>query len=370
MTNSSSVPSPAGGIRSFFVSLQPFLNRTGTFFVDPVEHSIARLIGMTEARKQLLLPFQRAAGKLFVAAVDPAVAVNSRWFKELQEHGTDTIVLCRVLQEDLDLAILRVYGQFGREEATANDKRLGGILLQRGKLSGSQLIGALDLQQATGIRLGAILSSTNSVTSWDVAEALALQKSLPAIELMDFAGLSSLMHDPSLGEIWKSIPDSFWHRHLTVPVAKDGRTLMVAMVDPDDTEALVKLAAASHCSIRVMVTGYRDIVAALAIRFSKQYEADSRMALAERQPEESAHQRMSKGQLGSLVGLALIILVGAFMQPILTFTVVAALVQLIYGANSLFRLWLMQRSAQLEPDFMVNNVDLTEMRPVSWKSVV
>ena len=64
-------------------------------------------------------------------------------------------------------------------------KRLGEILIERGKLDAGSLERALRLQQESGERLGALLVTLGIVAPRDVADALAVQLDLP---LLDGAG--------------------------------------------------------------------------------------------------------------------------------------------------------------------------------------
>ena len=61
-------------------------------------------------------------------------------------------------------------------------KRIGDILIERGKLDAATLERALRLQQESGERLGALLVTLGVVAQRDVAEALAAQLELPLVD--------------------------------------------------------------------------------------------------------------------------------------------------------------------------------------------
>src|SRR6516162_1812929 len=60
-------------------------------------------------------------------------------------------------------------------------KRIGEILIERGKLDAAGLERALRLQQETHEKLGALLVTLGIVAQRDVAEALATQLDLPLV---------------------------------------------------------------------------------------------------------------------------------------------------------------------------------------------
>ena len=62
-------------------------------------------------------------------------------------------------------------------------KRLGEILIERGKLDAAGLERALRLQQDSGEKLGALLVTLGACAQRDVAEALAAQLGLPLVDV-------------------------------------------------------------------------------------------------------------------------------------------------------------------------------------------
>ncbi len=71
-------------------------------------------------------------------------------------------------------------------------KRLGEILIERGKLDAAGLDRALRLQQESGEKLGALLVTLGVVAQRDVAEALAAQLGLPLVEAAGYPELPIL----------------------------------------------------------------------------------------------------------------------------------------------------------------------------------
>jgi MSHA biogenesis protein MshE len=61
-------------------------------------------------------------------------------------------------------------------------RRLGELLMDREGLSEDQVQEALDLQSATGLKLGEVFTMTGMVSTRSVADALAEQLSMPVVD--------------------------------------------------------------------------------------------------------------------------------------------------------------------------------------------
>jgi len=79
-------------------------------------------------------------------------------------------------------------------------------------------------------RIGAILIETNKLTEEQVVRVLSLQLDIPHIERIDI--------DQIPDEIVQRIPISFAKQHTVLPLSRVGDTVMVAIDDPLDTDAL------------------------------------------------------------------------------------------------------------------------------------
>ena len=71
-------------------------------------------------------------------------------------------------------------------------KRIGEILIERGRLDAAGLERGLRVQQETGEKLGAMLVTLGLVAQRDVAEALAWQLDLPLVEAAAYPELPIL----------------------------------------------------------------------------------------------------------------------------------------------------------------------------------
>ncbi|HJV34088.1 GspE/PulE family protein [Geomonas sp.] len=102
-------------------------------------------------------------------------------------------------------------------------KKLGDILLEMEELTPDQLAYALDRQQATGERLGAICLSDRLVSETALARALAEQF---AMEYVDLRGVRPEEN------IFNQIPPDLLFRFHFIPLELRGDLLVVAIADP------------------------------------------------------------------------------------------------------------------------------------------
>ena len=133
-------------------------------------------------------------------------------------------------------------------------KRLGEILIERGKLDAGSLERALRLQQDSGERLGALLVTLGLVAPRDVADALAEQLGLP---LLDGAGY------PELPILEERVSPRFLRDARALPVREDADELVLAMADPTDRYAMDAFAMVTGRKVRPMVAVPGDLDAAL-----------------------------------------------------------------------------------------------------------
>ncbi len=335
-----------------FISLRPYKLHGQSVWHDPVELKVAHLISGEMSRAWQVLPFQQTGEFIFVAAVD----TGSSAALSVTEFVEGKVILCRVELEDLVHAQDRVYGLL----SGLPDERLGAYLIASGRISPAELSAALQEQRSadTKIKIGSILMNRGSASHWDIAEAFAMQRGLPLIDLLNGNNTAALFCDPSLFAAWSLVDERFWFRHLIVPLALDEYSVTVAMVDVDDQEALVQLQSLTNRRVRVFVTGYRDVMMALNLRFRKEHEEESRMSLLNRSPEDSAFKQVSRVQAFWLIGFALALAVGFVLNSLVAGTVLAALVEVLYGVTSIFRLWAMQKSAGRDAEFIVTKADI------------
>jgi general secretion pathway protein E len=133
-------------------------------------------------------------------------------------------------------------------------KRLGEILIERGKLDAANLERALRLQGDSGERLGSLLVTLGLCAQRDVAEALSLQLALP---LVDASGY------PEFPILEERVSARFLREARALPVREDESELALAMADPTDAYTIGAFEMVTGRAVRPMVAIPTELDAAL-----------------------------------------------------------------------------------------------------------
>ncbi len=134
-------------------------------------------------------------------------------------------------------------------------KRLGEILVERGKLDPSNLERALKLQEGESReKIGVILLRLGMVSGRDLADALADQLDLPLAQAADF---------PELPLMEERLSAKFLRDSQAVPLREDDDELALAIADPTDSYVLSAVRMASGKRVRPYIAASNDIDAAL-----------------------------------------------------------------------------------------------------------
>jgi general secretion pathway protein E len=134
-------------------------------------------------------------------------------------------------------------------------KRLGEILIERGKLDPANLERALKLQEGESReKIGVILSRLGMVSSRDLADALADQLDLPLAVAADY---------PELPLLEERLAAKFLRDAQAVPLREDDEELCLAIADPTDSYVLSAVQMASGKRVRPFIAAPSEIEAAL-----------------------------------------------------------------------------------------------------------
>jgi general secretion pathway protein E len=133
-------------------------------------------------------------------------------------------------------------------------KRIGEILIERGKLDQGNLERALRLQQDGGEKLGALLVTLGLCSQRDVAEAFAHQLSLPLIDASGY---------PEFPILEERVSARFLREARALPVSEDEAELGLAMVDPTDAYTVGAFEMVTGRAVRPMVAIPTELEAAL-----------------------------------------------------------------------------------------------------------
>ena len=134
-------------------------------------------------------------------------------------------------------------------------KRLGEILVERGKLDPANLERALKLQEGESReKIGVILLRLGMVSGRDLADALADQLDLPLALAADF---------PELPLMEERLSAKFLRDAQAVPLREDDEELALAVADPTDSFVLSAVQMASGKRVRAYIAAPNEIDAAL-----------------------------------------------------------------------------------------------------------
>jgi general secretion pathway protein E len=137
---------------------------------------------------------------------------------------------------------------------TTVHKRLGEILIERGKLDQATLERALRLQQESDERLGTLLVTLGVVAQRDVADALAEQLALPLVDAASY---------PEFPILEERVSTRFLRETRVLPLREDDAEVALAMADPTDTYAIGALQMVTGRAVRPMVAIPSELEAAL-----------------------------------------------------------------------------------------------------------
>ncbi len=132
---------------------------------------------------------------------------------------------------------------------------LGEMLVKAGKISGEQLTQALDLQKTNKEKLGDILIKTGALSSEeDLSEFIGRQLNIGALRLSD------IELNP---EVVKMIPPDIARKFNVMAVGKLGKTLIVAISDPNNIYVLDAIKFITGCAVQPVISPEKAIQKAI-----------------------------------------------------------------------------------------------------------
>ena len=155
------------------------------------------------------------------------------------------LVSQRIVTRDRLLSVLERHRRIGK---------LGDILLKGGELTRTQLDTALAEQRRSGQALGEVLIRLGLVSEERLRMALCRQLHIR------FFSLDTIIMDPTLRNL---VNEKFAVKHRTVPLARVGNLLVVAMDDPTQTHVVDDLQRGTGLKIEVITSTSAHITRAL-----------------------------------------------------------------------------------------------------------
>ncbi|WP_088226211.1 ATPase, T2SS/T4P/T4SS family [Desulfosporosinus sp. FKB] len=143
-------------------------------------------------------------------------------------------------------------------------KRLGEILINGGVISSNQLEEALALQKSLGLRLGEVLIRQGLVSEEDILRTMQSQLGVPSVDLNRLVVAE---------EVLRLLPENVVRKYTVLPVELNNAQLLVAMNDPTDYFAIEDLRIASGMMVKPCLAKKEDILRAID-RFYGRSEAE------------------------------------------------------------------------------------------------
>ena len=147
-------------------------------------------------------------------------------------------------------------------------KRIGEILIERGKLDQANLDRALRLQGDSGERLGSLLVTLGLCAQRDVAEALSLQLEFPLVDANGY---------PEFPILEERVSARFLREARALPVREDESELALAMADPTDASTIGAFEMVTGRTVRPLVAIPTELDAALERLYGAGKSAQSQL---------------------------------------------------------------------------------------------
>jgi type IV pilus assembly protein PilB len=155
----------------------------------------------------------------------------------------------------------------------SSGNRLGELLVREKRISLTQLKAAQDEQKRTGQNLTYALAKLGYISEKEIANFLAQEYRVPSIDL------NAVELDPELGKI---VTKEICEKHRIVPISRAGTSLIVAMSDPTNLNAIDAVRFLSNYNVEPVVASENAILAAIERMFQAQAQAsDIEDALSE-----------------------------------------------------------------------------------------
>lgn len=149
--------------------------------------------------------------------------------------------------------------------------RLGDLLVKAKVVNESQLKAALAEQQKWGGKLGELLVRMNFLTEDMLVKALSKQMNVPAVNLEALPSIPPHVRAKVPPEVARDLVV------LPLQLRDEGKTLLVAMAEPQNLKQLDTLRSVTRCRITAQLAGRQ----AIARAFSRLYEGESEVGEAD-----------------------------------------------------------------------------------------
>ena len=140
-----------------------------------------------------------------------------------------------------------------------SQNRLGELLVREKLISLQQLRKAQDEQKRSGQNLGYTLAKLGFISDGEITTFLSSQYRLPAINLDEYE---------IDGDVIKLVAKEVCEKHRIIPVSRSGQSLIVAMSDPTNLNAIDDIKFLSGYNVEPVVASETSIQAAIERYFN------------------------------------------------------------------------------------------------------
>jgi len=130
------------------------------------------------------------------------------------------------------------------------NNKLGELLLKYGMISPEKLKKALKVQKEKSKRIGQILIEQNLVTQDQINWILSKQLDIPYVQI-EIEQLDL--------ELLKNFPEYLIKNYHLVPLIEMNHTLVIAMADPTDEEAIQRIKSSTKRNIDIVFASFQNI---------------------------------------------------------------------------------------------------------------
>ncbi len=176
--------------------------------------------------------------------------------------------------------------------ATVFKQKIGDLLVQTGQITCEQLEDALKEHSKTKERLGNVLVKKGYISEQRLIETLEFQLGIPHVIL------SKRKIEP---EVLELVPEHIAKKYHVFPVGKQGKRLMLAMLDPTDVYALDELRLTLNLEIQPVIVTEEDMNQAFSNYFGISGSVSEVFKDLDVQIEEDEADDQASGDLEAMV---------------------------------------------------------------------
>jgi type IV pilus assembly protein PilB len=141
--------------------------------------------------------------------------------------------------------------------------KIGEMLLKGNLITADQLRSALETQERTRDRIGAVLVKAGYIKEEELLAFLGRQFNLPVVDLSKYEINS---------EVVRLLPEEMVQKHLALPINRIGAKMIVAVADPSSMAIVDGIGFKTGYSVELVLASERDITTAINKFFDRSME--------------------------------------------------------------------------------------------------